>query len=113
MEHPLEHVATDCVTVGMYTESEIAVDAVNQVLKFRQSAVGHTGFFDNGTKAVRLTDAVNHTAQGSVGGVPSPRLNDRANELHTLLCFLKIYLVRMDKEMKFNYCPHRQITMQR
>ena len=62
MEHTLEHVATDRVAVGMYTESEIAVESINQVLEFRQSAVGNTGFFDNGTKAVRLTDAVNHTA---------------------------------------------------
>ena len=111
MEHPLEHVATDSVTVGMYTESEIAVDAVNQVLKFRQSAVGHTGFFDNGTKAVRLTDAVNHTAQGSVGGVPSPRLNDRTDKLHPLLRFLKIHLVGMDQEMQVLLSPYRQITV--
>ena len=62
MEHPLEHVATDRVAIGMHAESEIAVDAVNQVFKFGQPFVGHTGFFDNGTKAVRLTDAVNHTA---------------------------------------------------
>ena len=111
MEHPLEHVATDCVTVGMYTESEIAVEPINQVLEFCQSAVGNTGFFDNGTKAVRLTDAVNHTAQGSVGGVPSPRLNDRANELHTLLRFLKIHLIGMDQEMQVLLCPHRQFTV--
>lgn len=111
MEHPLEHVATDRVTVGMYTESEIAVESINQVLEFCQSAVGNTGFFDNGTKAVRLTDAVNHTAQGSVGGVSSPRLNDRANELHTLLRFLKIHLIGMDQEMQVLLCPHRQFTV--
>ena len=111
MEHTLEHVATDRVAIGMYTESEIAVEPINQVLEFCQSAVGNTGFFDNGTKAVRLTDAVNHTAQGSVGGVPSPRFNDRANELHTLLRFLKIHLIGMDQEMQVLLCPHRQFTV--
>lgn len=111
MEHTLEHVATDCIAIGMHAKSEIAVKSINQVLKFRQSSVGYTGFFDNGTKSVRLTDAVNHVTQGSVGGVSSPRLNDRADKLHTLLRFLKIHLVGMDQEMQVLLCPHRQFTV--
>ena len=99
MEFTLEHITTNRIAIGMHAKSEIAVESINQVLKFRQSSVGYTGFFDNGTKAVRLTDAVNHAAQGSVGGVSSPRLDDRADKLHTLLRFLKIHFVRMDQEM--------------
>lgn len=111
MEHTLEHVTTDRVAVGMHAKSEIAVETINQVLKLGQSAVGYTGFFDNGTKTVRLTDAVNHSAQSSVGGVPSPRLDDRTDKLHTLLRFLKIHLVGMDLEMQVLLRPHRQFTM--
>ena len=111
MEHTLEHVATDCIAIGMHAKTKIAVESINQVFKFRQSSVGYTGFFNNGTKAVRLTDAVNHAAQGSVGGVSSPRLDDRADKLHTLLRFLKIHFVGMDQEMQVLLCPHRQFTV--
>lgn len=111
MEHTLEHITTNRVAVCMHAKSEIAVETINQILKFRQSSVGYTGFFNNGTKSVRLTDAVNHVTQGSVGGVSSSRLNDRADKLHTLLRFLKIHLVGMDLEMQVLLRPHRQFTM--
>ena len=111
MEHPLKHVATNRIAVGMYTESEVAIETIHQVLKFSQSSIGYTGFFDNGTKAVRLTDAVNHVAQSSVGGVSSPRLNDRTDKLHPLLRFLKIHLVGRDQEMQVLLSPCRQITV--
>lgn len=111
MEHTLEHVATDCIAIGMYTESEIAIETINEFFKLCQSSVGNTGFFDNGTKAVRLTDAVNHAAQGSVGGISSPWLNDRADKLHSLLRFLKIHLVGMNQEMQVLLSPCRQITV--
>ena len=111
MEFTLEHITTNRIAVGMDTESEIAIETIDQFLKLCQSSVGNTGFFDNGTKSVRLTDAVNHFTQGSVGGVSSSRLNDRADKLHTLLRFLKIHLVGMDKEMQVLLCPCRQITV--
>ena len=111
MEHTLEHVATDCIAIGMHAKTKITVESINQVFKFRQSSVGYTGFFNNGTKAVRLTDAVNHAAQGSVGGVPSSRHDDRSDKLHPLLHFLKIHLVGMNKKIKVLLCPYRQITV--
>ena len=111
MEFTLEHIATNRIAVGMYTETEIAIETIHQSFKLCQSPVGNTGFFDNGTKAVRLTDAVNHSTQSSVGGVPSPRLDDRTDKLHTLLRFLKIHLVGMDLEMQVLLRPHRQFTM--
>lgn len=111
MEFTLEHITTNRIAVGMHTESEITIETIDQFLKLCQSSVGNTGFFNNGTKAVRLTNAVNHSAQSSVGGVPSPRLDDRTDKLHTLLHFLKIHLVGMNLEMQVLLRPHRQFTM--
>lgn len=111
MEFTLEHITTNRIAVGMHTESEIAIETINEFFKLCQSSVGNTGFIDNGTKAVRLTNAINHTAQGSVGGISSPWLDDRADKLHTLLRLLKIHFVWMDQEMQVLLCPCRQITV--
>ena len=111
MEFTLEHITTNRIAVGMHTESEITIETIDQFLKLCQSSVGNTGFFNNGTKAVRLTNAINHAAQGSVGGISSPWLDDRADKLHSLLRFLKIHLVGMDQEMQVLLCPCRQITV--
>lgn len=111
--HTLEHITSDGIAVGMDTETEVAVQSVNQPIQSGKTFTCYPLTVDNGTIPVSLTDAVHHATEGSVGSISSPRLDDGTDKLHAFFSFLQIDLVRMDGQMQLDLHPNRQIAVQR